>query len=131
MGRGLHMAGLRGAHKGVVKRRDAPNDPLLRQFVEPIERKNDIPVLLKAGAIKVRRDMAHHQVIGRNVAGDDAVISGNGPGIARGDGKGTVITAVQARRGDESDAPLRQRRACHPGLGIERWDIPSPGGQHA
>ena len=27
MGRGLHMAGLRGAHKGVVKRRDAANDP--------------------------------------------------------------------------------------------------------
>ena len=90
-------------------------------YVEPIERKDDIPILLKAGAVKVRRDMAHHQVIGRNIVGDDAVISGNGPGIPRRHGKGTVITAVQARRGDKRDAPLGQRRACHPGLGGEGW----------
>ena len=30
MGCRLHLAGIRGAHKGVVKRRDAANDPLLR-----------------------------------------------------------------------------------------------------
>jgi hypothetical protein len=87
--------------------------------VEPIKRKDDIPILLKAGTIKVRRDVAHHQVIGRDVIGDDAVIPGNGPGITRCDCKGTVITAVQARCGDESDAPLWQRWAYHPGLGVE------------
>ena len=88
--------------------------------MEPIEGKDDIPVLLKASAIKVRRDVAHYQVVSRNVAGDNAVISGNGPGIPRCHCKGMVITAVQTRRGDERDAPLRQRRAGHPGLGIER-----------
>ena len=53
MGCGLHMTGLRGPHKGVVKGCDASDDPLLRQFVESIEGKDDIPVLLKACAIKV------------------------------------------------------------------------------
>src|SRR5262249_26655997 len=96
-------------------------DPLLRQCVESVKGKDDIPVLLKAGAIKVRRDMTHHQIVGRDVVGDDAVIPSNGTGIPRGDRKGTVITAVQARRRDKGDAPLRQRWACHPGLGIERW----------
>jgi hypothetical protein len=48
MRRGRHMAGISRSHKGVVKRRDASNETILRQFVEPIERKDDIPVLLKA-----------------------------------------------------------------------------------
>jgi hypothetical protein len=122
---GLHMAGISGTHKGIVKRRNTPNDTILRQLVQPIERKDNIPVLLKAGAIKVRRDVAHHQVMGRNVVGDDTVIPGNGPAIARCHGKGTVITAVQARRGDESDAPLRQRRDCYPGLGTDDSLLPA------
>src|SRR5205807_2455985 len=53
MGRVLHMVRISGAHKGVVKRRDAANDAMLRQLLEPVEGKDDIPVLLKAGAIKV------------------------------------------------------------------------------
>jgi hypothetical protein len=94
-----------------MKRRDAANDTILRQLVEAIEREDDIPVLLKASAVKVRRDMAHHQVIGRNVVGDDTVVSGNGAGIAGRDGKGTIIAAVQASCGNERDAPLAQRWA--------------------
>src|SRR5262249_56441725 len=96
-------------------------DPLLRQCVESVKGKDDIPVLLKAGAIKVRRDMTEDRIVGRDDVGEDAVIPSNGTGIPRGDRKGTVITAVQAGRRDEGDAPLRQRWACHPGLGVERW----------
>jgi hypothetical protein len=89
-----------------MKRCDTANDALLCQCMEPLEGKDDIPVLLKAGAVKVRRDMAHHQVVGRNVVGDDAVIPGNSPGIAGGNRKGTIITTVQAGRGDKRDATL-------------------------
>jgi hypothetical protein len=105
MGGGFHIAGMSRTHQGVVKRRDTANDTITRHLVQPIEREDDILVLLKASAIKIRRDMAHHQVIGRNIMRDDAVVAGNSPGVARRDGKGTIITAVQASCRDERDPP--------------------------
>lgn len=52
---GRHGAGMRRTHEGVMKGRDTANGTLTRHFVQPIEREDDIPVLLKASAVKVRR----------------------------------------------------------------------------
>jgi hypothetical protein len=120
MGGGFHIAGISRTHQGGVKRRDTANDTITRHLVQPIAREDDIPGLLKAGAIKIRRDMTHHQVIGRNIMWDDAVVAGNSPGVAGGDGKGTIITAVQASGRDARDPPLAQGWACDLGMTVER-----------
>ena len=91
MGRRFHVFGVRRSHKGIVERCDAADDSLRCQSVQAVEGQDDIPILLKAGAIEVRRHMAHHQVIGGNVAGNDALVPRDGPPIAGGHGKRLVV----------------------------------------
>jgi hypothetical protein len=49
--------------------------------------------------------VAHHQGIGRDIMRDDAVVAGNSPVVPGRDGKGTIITAVQASCRDKRDTP--------------------------
>jgi hypothetical protein len=61
-----------------VKICHAANKTLINKLPEPIYREEDIPILLEAGAIEVRRYVTHNQVIGCDVPRDDLVLSGPG-----------------------------------------------------
>jgi hypothetical protein len=55
---GLHLHRVGRTHERVVHRGDRADGPLRRQVVEPIKRKDDVPVLLEPGSIEIDRDVA-------------------------------------------------------------------------
>jgi hypothetical protein len=55
-------------------RRHRADHALGGQLPQPVDREDDIPVLLKPGAVEIDRDMADQQVFRLGVSGDDPVI---------------------------------------------------------
>src|SRR5919197_4786794 len=105
MRRRFHMCGVCGSHERIVERCDAGNNALLCQGTEPVERKDDIPVVLEAGAVKVGRDMAHDQVIHGTGAREDEVVPSDGTAGAGGDRKRAVVTAGEGPRSEKGGHP--------------------------
>jgi hypothetical protein len=81
--------------------------------MEPIQGKNDIPILLKAAAIKVGGHMRHDQFIGSCITRNNAII------ISGIKGEGHVVPAVKTGSGNNGYPPHAQCRSVNPGMGIE------------
>ena len=72
----LHFRWMRGAHERVVDGRHRFNHPFSGEFVEAIDGEDNVVVLLEAAAIEIRRDVAHDEICGRRVAGQQPIIAG-------------------------------------------------------
>src|SRR6185437_10995835 len=81
----------------------APDLPGRGHFAQTVDREDDVDVTLPAGAVEVDRDMADQQIAGRRVGGDEAALAGA-------ERKRRVAALHQRGRGQDGDAPLRQRR---------------------
>ena len=73
--RWLHGGRVGGSHEGIVICGNAPDGSLRGKFYQSVQWKDDVPVLLKACPIKVRRDMGHYEVAGVSVARNDSIVS--------------------------------------------------------
>ena len=63
---GFHLQGIGGAHKRIVRRGYRADRPFGCQVVQPVERKDDVPVLLEPGAIEIDRDVTALQITCRD-----------------------------------------------------------------
>jgi hypothetical protein len=52
----------------VVRRGHRADRPFSCQLVQPVERKDDVPILLKPGAVEIDRDVAAQQIARRESA---------------------------------------------------------------
>jgi hypothetical protein len=49
----LHLHRIGGAHERIMRRRDRADHSFGREFAQPVEREDDVPLLLEAGAIEI------------------------------------------------------------------------------
>ena len=95
------------AHERIMRVGDRADCPIGGQLVEAVDREDNIPIFLKAGAIEIDRDMADQQIARRRAGRDRMVIR-----IAA--AKRDAAAHQEAGGGHDCDAPLRQRRPGHP-----------------
>src|SRR6516162_7245415 len=88
---GLHLQRISGAHERIMRRGYRADRPLGFQLVEPVERKDDVPIFLEPSAIEVDRDVAARQIPGSDRRWDRPII-----GIAAAKG---VLPAHDESRG--------------------------------
>src|SRR6516164_2624277 len=105
---GLHLQRISGAHERIMRRGYRADRPFRFQLVEPVERKNDVPIFLEPSAIEVDRDVAAQQIPGSDRRWDRPIIR-----IAA--AKWVLPAHDEPGRRDNYYPTLRQRRAGHPG----------------
>ena len=108
----LHLHRVGGAHERVMGLGERADRALGGQLAQPVEREDDVPILLKPGAVEIDRDVAAQQVFGLGRRWDRPVIR-----IAP--AKRVFAAHDEARRGDDRHPALSQRRPGNPGPGRE------------
>ena len=82
-------------------------------LAQPVQGKDDVPVLLEPGVVEIGGYMAHHEISGLDITGDHPVV------IARIESKGPIVLAVQACGGDDGHSPSAEGWAVHPWVGLK------------
>src|SRR6266481_1508412 len=96
--------------------RHGANHALICELVQPIDREDDIPVLLKTGPVEIDRDVADQQLSRLRIGRDYPVI-----GISA--AERLFSAAHETGRGNNRNPAVRQRWPTDPGLRIEAWTL--------
>jgi hypothetical protein len=62
----FHLQRVGRAHERIVGIGHRPDRPLGRQLPQPVDRKGDVPIFLKPGAVEIDRDVVALTLIARS-----------------------------------------------------------------